>query len=115
MDSPGEGIYWSRNPQMSQTHISIEEILLNNSFGGVEMGMTEAEVIDLLGQPSSIGRDEESGFIDYFYGWYEVFFSNYFWGSVSVWFLIHQSVYFIHGNARNNMSLLREFGGELCG
>lgn len=57
---------------------SLKDIVVKGEFGGVQIGMTEQEVKELLGEPSSVGQTKDMGFTDFFCGWYEIFFYDFY-------------------------------------
>lgn len=55
----------------------IKDLLLKGKLASVEIGMTQEEVINHLGKPHSIGEDKQGGFMDFYYGSFEIFFYNF--------------------------------------
>lgn len=56
---------------MNKKEICLKELLTKGEFGRVKIGMSPEEVKALLGEPTGIGSNDY--FMDFYYGWYEVF------------------------------------------
>lgn len=52
--------------------VSVLEFIRTGSFGGVKLGMTEQEVIAILGEPEGKMENPDAFFISY--GWWEFYF-----------------------------------------
>lgn len=55
-----------------KTEIRILDFIKTGKFGSIQLGMTDKEVINILGQPENEGGSEDAFFFSY--GWWEIHF-----------------------------------------